>query len=258
MTAALANPAAAQERNSAGAWPIVVNAPQRHTKLALAAPHATRLNDRTGAQTKNVVIDVIVAYTKKSARNYSDIEQDLIALAIEEANESFRVSNLGHVKLRLVHAYQTDYAEDGTHFDHVWRFADKGDGYMEEVHGLRDKYRADVGILVVDDDKGCGLATRVNAEAEDAFAVVHHACAAASFSLAHEIGHLLGARHELAYVNGTKWRDIMGLKDSCGGCPRLPVWSNPTVLVRGEPAGTAAHDNASIIASQAARVAAFR
>jgi len=126
------------------------------------------------------------------------------------------------------------------------------------VHELRDKYRADVGILVVDDDKGCGLATRVNAEAEDAFAVVHHACAAASYSLAHEIGHLLGARHELAYVNGNKWRDIMGLKDSCGGCPRLPVWSNPTVLVKGEPAGTAAHDNASIIATQAARVAAFK
>ena len=259
LTAALANPAAAQERNSAVAWPPVLNASKGPTKLALAAPPAHRLNDRTGAQLKNVVIDVIVAYTKKSARNYSYIERDLIALAIEEANESFRVSDLGHIKLRLVHAYQTDYAEEGgTHFDHVWRFADKGDGYMDEVHGLRDKYRADVGILVVDDDKGCGLATRVNAEAEDAFAVVHHACAAASFSLAHEIGHLLGARHELAYVNGNKWRDIMGLKDSCGGCPRLPVWSNPTVLAKGEPAGTAAHDNASIIATQAARVAAFR
>ena len=73
LTAALANAAIAQERNSAGAWPIVVNAPQRHTKLALAAPPVHRLNDRTGAQLKSVAIDVIVAYTKKSARNYSDI-----------------------------------------------------------------------------------------------------------------------------------------------------------------------------------------
>jgi hypothetical protein len=116
----------------------------------LAAPPAHRLNDLTGTQLKNVVIDVIVAYTKKSARSYSDIEQDLIALAIEETNESFRASNLGHIKLRLVHAYQTDYTENGSHFDHVWRFADKGDGHMEEVHGLRDKYRADVAILVVE------------------------------------------------------------------------------------------------------------
>ena len=36
---------------------------------------------------------------------------------------------------------------------------------MEEIHGLRDKYRADVAILVVDDPKGCGLATRVRADA---------------------------------------------------------------------------------------------
>ena len=24
------------------------------------------------------------------------------------------------------------------------------------------------------------------------------------------------------FVNGTKWRDIMSYKESCGGCPRLP------------------------------------
>ena len=129
---------------------------------------------------------------------------------------------------------------------------------MDEIHGLRDKYRADVSILVLDDPKGCGLATRVRADADEAFAVVHHACAAANYTLAHEIGHLIGASHELSYVNGTKWRDIMGSKESCGGCPRVPVWSSPTVLIKGEVAGTAILDNAGVIAEQAARVAAFR
>ena len=173
------------------------------------------------------------------------------------------MSNLGHVKLRLVHAYQTDYVEEGAHFDHVWRFADKGDGYMEEIHGLRDKYRADVAVLIVDDPKGCGLATRVFADADEAFAVVHHECAAATYSVAHEIGHIIGARHDLnldkimtpfpyghGYVNGTKWRDIMSYKESCGGCPRLPVWSSPKVMVKGEPAGTPDLDNARVIASR--------
>ena len=60
--------------------------------------------------------------------------------------------------------------------------------------------------------------------------MVHHACAAASYTVAHEFGHLIGARHELSFVNGTKWRDIMAYKDSCGGCPRMPVWSSPTTL----------------------------
>jgi hypothetical protein len=129
---------------------------------------------------------------------------------------------------------------------------------MEEIHGLRDRHRADVAILIVDDAKGCGLATRVLADADEAFAVVHHECVATSYTLAHEIGHLIGARHELSYVNGTKWREIMGYKDACGGCRRVAVWSSPTVLVNGEPAGTEQLNNARVIAEQAARVAAFR
>jgi len=210
------------------------------------------------ANPNDIIINVIVSYTKKAASRYTDVKPELVDLSIEEANHSFRMSNLGNIKLRLVHAYQTDYVEQGQHFDHVWRFADKGDGYMDEIHGLRDKYRADVAILVVDDPNGCGLATRVRADADEAFAVVHHACAAANYTFAHEIGHLIGASHELSYVSGTKWRDIMSSKESCGGCPRVPVWSSPTVLIKGEVAGTAILDNARVIAEQAARVAAFR
>jgi hypothetical protein len=237
--------------------------PSGDEQLALVAPKATPFTakspeDESSPKPDNIIIDVIVAYTKKAARNYGDIEHELVDLAIAETSKSFRLSNLGHIKLRLVHAYQTDYVEEGAHFDHVWRFADKGDGYMEEIHSLRDEHRADVAILVVDDPKGCGLATRVRADADEAFAVVHHACAAANYTFAHEIGHLIGASHELSYVNGTKWRDIMSYKESCGGCPRLPVWSGPTVMVRGEPAGSPELDNARVIREQAARVAAFR
>ena len=240
-------------------------------KAAPAKDKGERPVVKSGPPSKDVVIDVIVAYTKKAASHYADIKRELIGLAIEEGNEAFRQSNLGNIKLRLVHAYQTGYVEKGTHFDHVWRFADKGDGTMEEIHGLRDKYRADVAVLIVDDANGCGLSTRVYADANEAFAVVHHECAAATYSLAHEVGHLIGARHDPSmdtstmpfpygkgYVNGTKWRDIMSYKETCGGCPRLPVWSSPNVTVKGEPAGTPEQDNARVILEQAARVAGFR
>jgi hypothetical protein len=234
-------------------------------------PHSGEVPKPAAATSGDVVIDVIIAYTAKAAANYNDIQRELVDLSIEEANESYRASGLGHIKLRLVHAYQTSYVEEGAHFDHVWRFADRGDGYMEEIHGLRDKHKADVAVLIVDDPQGCGLATRVYADSEEAFAVVHHDCAALSYTVAHEIGHLIGARHEPAmdkamtpfpyghgYVNGTKWRDIMSYRESCNGCPRIPVWSSPKVLVKGEPAGTLQQDNARVLAEQAARVAAFR
>jgi metallopeptidase family M12-like protein len=228
---------------------------------------------KAAAANKPIVIDVMVAYTKKAASSYVDVRRELVDLSIEQANESFRMSKLGNIRLRLVHAYQTDYVEDADHehFDHLYRMVDKGDGYLEEVHGLRDKYRADVVVLIVDDPSGCGLATRVYADADEAFAVVHHECAANSYSVAHEIGHIIGARHDLnldksmspfpyghGFVNGIKWRDIMSYKASCGGCPRLPVWSNPKVSIKGDAAGTAELDNARVIAEQAARVAGFR
>ena len=129
---------------------------------------------------------------------------------------------------------------------------------ISSVKALRDEKRADVVVLIVDDASSCGLATRVAADAEEAFAVVHHACAVLTYSVPHEIGHIIGARHEHGYVNGTKWRDIMSYKSSCGGCPRLAVWSNPTIKIQGEPAGTTQADNARVILEQAERVSKFR
>ena len=142
---------------------------------------------------------------------------------------------------------------------------------MEEVHKLRDQKRADIVIFVVDSPTGCGLATRVAAYADEAFAAVHHECATTTFSVAHEIGHLIGARHDRAldkstrpfpyghgYVNAKLWRTMMSYKSSCDGCPRLPVWSNPELKIDGDPAGDPETHNARVIAEQAARVARFR
>ena len=219
-----------------------------------------------------IAIDVLVPYTAKAAAHYVDIKHELIELAIEEANQSFLNSGVTNVRLRLVYSYQTNYIEDGaTHFDHVFRLADKGDSYMDEVHAIRDAYRADVVILIVDDPNGCGLSAGVAPKADRAFAVVHHECAATSYSLAHEIGHLLGARHDIGLDNASspyafghgfiyrkKWRTVMSYAESCDGCPRLPIWSNPEVSVGGVAAGDLISDNARVISEGALRVSRFR
>jgi hypothetical protein len=146
-----------------------------------------------------------------------------------------------------------------------------GAGVFKDVRRLRDQKRADVVGLIVDDPSGCGQSTRVAAEAEEAYFVVHHSCATLTHSIAHEVGHIIGARHDRSvdkglsrfpyaygYVNGTKWRDIMSYHEACEGCPRIPFWSNPRVRYQGEPTGTEMEDNARVILEQAERVSKFR
>jgi hypothetical protein len=237
--------------------PVVVAALPDAKRQALAA--------------KKVTIDIMVLYTQKVATKYVDVDTDLMALSVEQANQSFKNSGLGNISLNLVHSQKIDYDEKGRdHFVHLYRMVDR-EGVFSVVRRLRDEKRADVVALIVDDPSGCGLSTRVAADADEAYVVVHHSCAALTYSIAHEVGHIIGARHDKkldpttspfpyghGYVNGTKWRDIMSYRASCGGCPRLPFWSNPTIRVRGESAGAIDTDNARVLLEQAERVSHFR
>lgn len=228
--------------------------------------------EKSEAKAGDTVISVLFLTTQKVAEAYSNVRQDLVALSVEQTNQSFRASRIDGVRVEVADVLTVDYDETGgNHFNHLWRMADRGDAYLEDVHELRNKHRADIVMLIVDSPTGCGLATRVAADAHEAFAVVHHECATTTFSVAHEIGHLIGARHDRAldkstrpfpfghgYVNATKWRTMMSYKASCEGCPRLPVWSNPNVEIDGDLAGDPDTHNARVIAEQAARVSRFR
>ena len=235
------------------------------------APAAAPFFDsaRQALEAKPIVIDVMLLYTKRAASRYLRPDR-LLAMAVEQANDTFRNSGLGNITLRLVHTQAVDYDEsEGEHFDHLYRMVD-GVGPFKDVRTLRDEKRADIVGLVLEDPSGCGLSTRVAPDADEAYFVVHHSCAAITISIAHEVGHILGARHDRGfdprnqpfayghgYVNG-KWRDIMSYQESCGGCVRIPYWSNPRVVYNGEPTGTPLEDNARVILERAEKVSKFR
>ena len=227
--------------------------------------------ERQALEAKKITIDLMLLYTQKAASRYIRDPGDLLELAVEQANETFRNSGLGNISLQLVHKQLIDYDETGgDQFTHLYRMVD-GLGAFKDVRKLRNEKRADIVGLILEDPSGCGLSTRVGADAEEAYFVVHHSCAAITISIAHEIGHIIGARHDRiidandapfpyghGHVNGTKWRDIMSYQKGCDGCPRIPFWSNPRIMYRGEPTGTDAADNARVILEQAERVSNFR
>src|SRR5262245_42555395 len=227
--------------------------------------------DRQALEAKAITIDVMLFYTPNVAAHYVRDPSDLLAVAIEETNESFRNSGLGNISLRLVHTQPLNY--DGSmddQFHHLYSMAD-GAGPFKDVKRLRNEKRADIVGLVIDNPNGCGLSTRIGPESDEAYFVVHHACVTVSMSIAHEIGHILGIRHDRfadnndlplayghGYVNGDKWRDIMSYNVGCGGCPRIPFFSNPRIHYNGEPTGTAAADSARVILENAERISKFR
>jgi peptidyl-Asp metalloendopeptidase len=227
--------------------------------------------DRQALEVKKITIDLMMLYTGNVAKRYVRDPDDLLALAVEQTNEILANSGLGNITIRLVHSQIIDY--DGSkddQFTHLYAMVD-GSGAFSDVRRLRDEKRADIVGLVIDNPNGCGLATRIGPDSDEAFFVVHHACATVSMSIAHEIGHILGIRHDrhadatntpFAYghghVNGEKWRDVMSYNGGCGGCPRIAHFSNPRVMYKGEPTGTAAADSARVILELAERVANFR
>ncbi|HMK37114.1 MAG TPA: M12 family metallo-peptidase [Desulfomonilaceae bacterium] len=215
-------------------------------------------------------ITVLVAYTPAAEAKVLGPMDSFIQLAVTESNQSYQNSKI-NLTLVLAGIQKVNYQESGSFDTDLDNFKGMTDGAMDEIHSLRDQKKADVCVLIVDNNQYCGLAAAILAKPETAFAVVYFKCATGYYSFAHEIGHLQGARHNLemdptlqpfpyghGYYLNPKWRTIMSYANPCN-CPRIQYWSNPNVQYEGVPMGTSErNNNARVLNETAAYVSGFR
>ena len=196
----------------------------------------------------------------------------LIDLMIQSANQAFEDSGISP-RLVLAHSALVDYVAQKSGTDLI-RLINEDDGYMDEVHALRNKHAADLVHLLTEDTSGpAGSATRFFRESlldDQAFAVT---ATANEETFTHETGHNFGLRHDrfvnspngaiypyaFGYINKkafesdapiqARWRTVMAYGDGCSeagfGCPRLFRFSNPDQTHLGDPLGVPANDPAT-------------
>jgi len=227
-------------------------------------------NTQQTSQNNTAVIRLLVGYTSEAKRQNHDIEA-LINLSVAETNQGYVNSGV-NAQVELAHSYELSYDEVGSTSTDLNRFHNPSDGYMDDVHALRDQYAADVAAIIIGNASGCGRAKEVGSHEDTAFIVVKDSCATGYYSMGHEIGHLLSARHNpekdpktdlFAYGHGFLysaggWRSIMSYNsNSC--CTRQNFWSDPTRQHQNVTRGTVeSHDNARVLNITAPIIAAYR
>jgi hypothetical protein len=124
---------------------------------------------------------------------------------------------------------------------------------MDGIHQMRDQYRADLVVLLVDEmGDSCGRAwigyPPSTSHAAYGFSVVKKSCSLGNMSFAHELGPNLGLQHDryvmarqpdslynFGFTNtDIKLRDVMAYSNECDDkslvCPRYPSYSAPSVM----------------------------
>jgi hypothetical protein len=229
-------------------------------------------------------IDVMVLYTAaaRGAAGGTAAIQNLITLGVNETNEMYSNSAIG-IRMRLVHMREVWYAESGNPQTDRDRLFNGADGLLDAVHAWRTTYGADMVQMLVNNAGGsCGSSylngpfALMSGQSARAYAVTNWQCVSPNYTLAHEFAHIQGSNHApedstglgaFSYSFGFKrctaqpaFRSVMAEACTTGATrtPRSKYFSNPNLVVNGQPIGTATQNNAFSIYNTRHVIASFR
>jgi peptidyl-Asp metalloendopeptidase len=242
------------------------------------------------------IIDLLVVYTPAaqgilggSTATTEAAIHNMVALT----NTTYINSSIKH-RIRLVHIAPVDYVEQPADYSYDLQNLTFVDGYMDEVHSLRDQYGADLVMLITGtlepQRNYCGLAWLSYQQASRGFSVSEAVCAG-TVVMPHELGHNMGANHDPANAGGSIFPFAYGYQDPRTGpddwgdfvtvmaygrnghcplnnpisdvnqgeiCPHIPYWSNPKGRYNDKPLGTAQANNRRTLNRTAQSVANYR
>ena len=196
----------------------------------------------------DAVIDVLVAYTRSARAETGNVDA-LIRLAIDQMNRVYANSRVG-ARVRLVHSYQTEYVPQGNLSEVLAHLQIIGDGYLDEVHAVRNRYGADLVVLLTGRDSlgWCWSSYSCQHEACGFSAVAQNCIGNYSFTQALAWNQVAGLNPEsrlsryFSYGHALcndlgNWRTIMS-RNPDRRCPAIqPYFSNPEVSFMGTPTG---------------------
>ncbi len=250
--------------------------------ILLAAAGIAKGNEAT-AQT--CTVNLLVAYTSEAATGLQGNQAAItkITAAVQGLHTAFTNSSVQHkvvlVRTVLLSSFETQcFVDDLNNFQ-----------ASTYINSLRDKYHADVAVLVIANQQFCGLPYIDDALANSttAYAAVNYSCMVSNFALSHQIAHLYGCSHYIeeasrlddapyTFGHGFKWdkaedydvntsySTIMAQEDADFGGPAtdngiiIPYFSNPAIIYDGVALGLpGVHNNAQVLNNNAAMVAAF-